>query len=302
MPSIDRPLRTPEDGNLIERDLAGSCTQALVQQLCRNHELDPDDALGFLQHYGLPTGVLDFTEDPHVALAFAAPGRSRNEGFVAIMPTNRLAGYARVIDYAKSKYFLERERKQRAFGLLTEGDSGQAIDLKDVEVARELGVQWFGVRFSPETAARYHKLKQRIMADRNDPYVGLLRLEITWLVCRLGKLDDRVAQLYAASVPKAPVIGKIRAMGEKEAIINLMAVAMPSKAFDPQFEECMSYLKWSARYPEVTPVGVMFTKRNSRETMMFFPDSFHGYDRATYKRWRALGSPCPLKSLKLAAD
>ena len=87
-----------KDGRrLSDRDLAA--LECVIPDLaCRftgdDYSLDEDSAIGLLQHYGLPTWMVDFTARLCCAFAFAAAG-SATVGRVAVMPLRRVSSTLR---------------------------------------------------------------------------------------------------------------------------------------------------------------------------------------------------------------
>jgi len=78
LPSLYRHIRlkTPEELADLERQLMTRFRQRSIPYHNRSL-MDDWDALFFMQHYGVPTRLLDWTENPLIALHFALMGATR---------------------------------------------------------------------------------------------------------------------------------------------------------------------------------------------------------------------------------
>jgi hypothetical protein len=78
LPSLYRhqKLKTPDDLASLERQLMTRFRQRSIPYHTRPL-IDDWDTLFFMQHYGVPTRLLDWTENPLIALHFALMGASK---------------------------------------------------------------------------------------------------------------------------------------------------------------------------------------------------------------------------------
>lgn len=93
----------------------------LITQLARrftdkDYSVDGHHSIGLLQHYGLPTWMIDFTMDVETAFAFAASGDSAI-GRVAVFPAQSLCESGGLVNLTEHRW-AERPRRQLAFGLI----------------------------------------------------------------------------------------------------------------------------------------------------------------------------------------
>lgn len=91
----------------------------LVARLSERTSDTTENALGALQHYGVPTTLIDFTHDVEVALSFAAPRKAcGKKGVIGVLPVrvgNHRASIS-FVNYARHD-FCERALRQHAFGV-----------------------------------------------------------------------------------------------------------------------------------------------------------------------------------------
>jgi hypothetical protein len=103
---------SPHDRRVLWQLLPALANRFVVQ----DYELDGHAACGLLQHYGMPTHMIDFTGHLGVAFAFATAGRE-NIGRVAVLPFGVAKSRGLVIDLRDHKW-AERARRQAAFALV----------------------------------------------------------------------------------------------------------------------------------------------------------------------------------------
>src|SRR4051794_41105747 len=96
--------------------------RALIPHLARrfsdsDYSLDGHSAIGLLQHYGLPTWLIDFTAHLGYAFAFAVAGSSPI-GRIAVLPLRAFTDTGGVVNLMEHPW-AERPRRQAAFGMIT---------------------------------------------------------------------------------------------------------------------------------------------------------------------------------------
>jgi len=109
-------------------------------------ELGPE-AAGFLQHYGVPTDLLDFACSLTVAASFAFDGgkQMENDGAIAVVERSRLSSFCDLLDLRKSR--CERPRRQHAWAVRHR--AGHATDFKHGPTVEDLGIRWYRFKKTP---------------------------------------------------------------------------------------------------------------------------------------------------------
>jgi hypothetical protein len=101
------------------------------------------DAEGLLEHYGVPSPIINFTSSPDIAAVFAAAADADAEyGRICIL-TRPYKGGAMVFDYRQHP-FAVRAWRQMGFGVVPQGFT----DLKSREADIRLGAIWVEFRIS----------------------------------------------------------------------------------------------------------------------------------------------------------
>jgi hypothetical protein len=80
-----------------------------------DYSLDESHSYGLLQHYGMPTPIVDFTKDIRHAFAFAVSGSAGVARMAVMKPieAHRVAG---AVDFTGHPW-AERAQRQAAFGI-----------------------------------------------------------------------------------------------------------------------------------------------------------------------------------------
>jgi hypothetical protein len=237
-----------KDGRLLSaRDL--SVLEDLIPCLAHTfseapYSLDEHSAIGLLQHYGLPTWMIDFTARLGYAFAFAAAG-SAAVGRVAVMPLRAFSETRGVVNLTNHQW-AERPRRQAAFGVIT---TAELPNLKS-EVARSrLNLSWY--EFPVSIADRdYLKAKyDDLVGWSNDPSAGFVRFHITEYVEAHGKFSPELTDWLLERIPIAPRCYRIMGFeAEKVVLSHLGASALSS--YDEAKEAVRSRRYWSSAYGE----------------------------------------------------
>ena len=187
-------------------------TKALIWRLQQpDFGLDAVSAAALLQHYGLPTTMIDFTGKLTCAYAFAAQSSS-GVARVAIVPHR---SPARVLDLTKHEW-AERPRRQAAFGLVM--PPGIA-DLKSDSARRSLNTSWYQFPVLPSDSEFVKETFQEMVSTHDDPSAGFLRLIIEYVEGR-GKLSPALTEWLLSRIPIAPTCYFIRASQGNEVGVN----------------------------------------------------------------------------------
>lgn len=102
----------------------------------------------FLQHYGIPTGLLDFSSDPEIAIFFASLRHPEKLGLICSMDKQKASENGDLFNLQNytiaPELQLERPKKQKAFAL--RHHPGLPLDLKSREARGMFGIKWYAFR------------------------------------------------------------------------------------------------------------------------------------------------------------
>jgi hypothetical protein len=212
-------------------------------------------AIGFLQHYGMPTEVLDFTSEPLVAAYFASGADIGSVGLVAAVPdSDPLHELAEFEDLTHHPMAL-RPRVQRAFTFYSE----ELDDLKSDLSVEKLMVQWFSfVMTSGDT--KYRNANALLRQEANfttsqidildahiDPFAGVIQL----LLDSYPKVDDWSATWLANSVAAAPFIMQFDGVSSNGDVFGeLVSLAQANGNYNELEERANNARIWSNRYQD----------------------------------------------------
>ncbi len=102
--------------------------------------LEETEALGFLQHYGFPTDLVDLTPSIETTHFFAHYGNKQaKEGCIGVFDIDTVSNYYEIVNLSNYPYAL-RPQKQKAWALRhTKG----ICDFKSVECDKFFDVRWY---------------------------------------------------------------------------------------------------------------------------------------------------------------
>ncbi|MGA2595325.1 MAG: FRG domain-containing protein [Bryobacteraceae bacterium] len=237
-----------KDGRLLsDRDL--KVLEGLIPDLaCRftedDYSLDEHSAIGLLQHYGLPTWMVDFTARLGYAFAFAAAG-SATVGRVAVMPLRALSKTRGVVDLTDHQW-AERPRRQAAFGVIT---TAELPDLKSEAARSRLDLTWYEFPVSGDDRDYLKAKRDDLVRWSDDPSAGFVRFHITEYVEAHGKFSPELADWLLERIPIAPRCYRIIGFEAEEVVLShLGASALPN--YDEAKEAVRSRRYWSSAYGE----------------------------------------------------
>jgi hypothetical protein len=216
----------------------------LAYQFVQNETycLNEHQAYGLLQHYGLPTTIIDFTGDLTNAFAFAASGE-RTVGRVAVLTLPECQ--ERVIDFTDHSW-AERAQRQGAFGVVPPDG---IVDLKSEAARVRLGLRWYELPVSQSDRDHLHCKSEELLRWIDDPSAGFLRFHITEFVEAHGKLSPELTDWLLDRVPIAPYCYMAESFEKRDVVVYFRS-AKDLPAYDKSAERENSRRYWSSAHPE----------------------------------------------------
>lgn len=235
-----RLLSTPDLETLerLIRDLARRFTDE------DDYSLKEHEAIGLLQHYGLPTWMIDFTGHAGHAFAFAAAGEAQ-VGRVAVMSSCLAAAERGLVDLTEHPW-AERPRRQAAFGVI----APSSRDLKSDEARSRLNIRWYEFPVSSRDRAYLKDRYANLVSLSDDPSAGFLRFHITEYVEAKGKFSPALTEWLLKRVPAAPRCYRVKEFEAKDVVVNHCGGRVLPVAFDESTEVGRSRLYWSSAHKE----------------------------------------------------
>jgi hypothetical protein len=215
----------------------------LGKRLCREpFSLDRMGAVALLQHYRVPTRMVDFTANLNYAFAFAVTGTS-STGRVAVMP--RAQQSVRIVDLMAHPW-AERAQRQGAYGVVM---TDKLADLKSEAARSRLNIKWHQFPILPSDRGRFEAMYQELLRESDDPSAGFLRLHITEYVEAFGKLSPMLTDWLLERVPIAPYCCRVEAYEGKEVVVFYRGSdALPRFNKDVEVEHSRRY--WSSAFAD----------------------------------------------------
>ena len=231
------------------------------------YALNEYEAYGLLQHYHLPTTIIDFTGDLTNALAFAALGE-HTVGRVGVLTSPQCL--ERVIDFTGHPC-AERAQRQAAFGVVP---PDELIDLKSEAARLRLGIRWYEFPVSPSDRDCLRGIIQELLRWTDDPSAGFLRFHLTEFVEAHGKFSPELTDWLLDRVPVAPYCYVAERFQGKDVIVYFRSAKdLPGYNESAEHERSRQY--WSSAYPDCL-------SGNQLETFRWRPAGEITYDPRTY--------------------
>jgi hypothetical protein len=230
-----------------------------------DYGLDASSSTALVQHYGLPTQILDFTAHSGYAASFAVAGES-SVGRICVLPTRALEDCIK--DLSEHPWG-ERPQRQMAFGVLL---PRQSVDLKLSWVREQLGVCWYEFPIADDDRTRLLPEYRRIVDVNDDPSAGFLRHRITEYVETAGKLSSTLTEWLlekmgdgAHRIPMVPCCYRVMRFDWPDVVVRHQPAALLG------VNDYSNEVEWSRRYLSAA-----------------YPDSSR--DRLTGWNWPKVGS------------
>lgn len=237
-----------------------------------DYSLGYHDAIGLLQHYGLPTWIIDFSSNLEHAATFAATDDAA-VGRICVFPTRSYDRTFALVNLTGHAW-AERPRRQEAFGLVI-APTG-LVDLKAPEARRLLGVQWFEFPISAIDRDFFHNKYGRLVSVVDDPSAGFLRFHITEYVEARGKMSPALTKWLLERIPVVPRVHRVAAFEADQVVVNNLPASSLSRDYSHEVERSRSEKYWSRADPDSSWDRMVNWSWPSVGSIFADPRTFHG--------------------------
>lgn len=243
--TLDRVLS--DDTLLPEvREDIKKCVKNIHVELQEFLHLSPCLAMGFLQHYELPTKVFDFTSSILVAAYFASQGKVGSAGLFAVLPRDLDSDLAEIQDLRVDSKAV-RALRQSAFAVCTKKHK----DLKSNDARASLDIRWYRFILTQHDKRLYSD-REDLLDVRTDTVAGVLQLLIDDYAKKMNGINDWAAKWLADHVVAAPFLTRICERDEtgRPTVIELISIGEGECDYSELLERVNNYRIWSKVYPD----------------------------------------------------
>jgi hypothetical protein len=201
----DRNLGELDKARII--DAKGFVMECLRRQVTE-HRMSHLFAEGCCQHYGLPTGLIDFTSSLDIAAYFATHTTQAEAGRIGVLDLQEARQF-KLVDLTKHPWAL-RPRNQAAYGVRHSIDWPAGADYKGTECCSDLSLTWYQFRHTAvdqEGVIQELAGRSRGLLDAStDVMAGLILLFLDeYIEMKGGPLSREAAEWLAKRVPHTPL-------------------------------------------------------------------------------------------------
>jgi hypothetical protein len=225
------------------------------------------EAEGLLQHYGLPSEIIDFSSSLQVAAAFAT-SRLSHRGRICVLEWP-IGPDTLPVDYTNHPW-AKRARRQKAFGIR----QFRITDLKSTEAQTELGVFWAEFPLHASDVEGLQAFFESLIDEWTDPTSGILRKEMNHYVEESGKIQHTVAEYLVDRIPMVPCFLWVERVDESTSEASVLHVAPPFR-FSNTFEREMTLRYWSKKHPDSTRSFYPFDSPKDPGAIYAYPGTYH---------------------------
>ena len=202
------------------------------------------EACALLQHYRMPSRIVDLTGDLGLAFAFAGHGKYA-VGRLAVLPF--LPDQAGPILELFAHPWAERAQRQAAYGVVT--DPNEINDLTADAVRTRLNIRWYEFKILPPEKEFCEEKVRGLLREPDDPSAGFLRYYITRYVEAFQKLSPTLTEWLLEHVVIAPYCCMAAAREEGEVVVYFRGSDHLPR-FDRDVEIGWSRRYWSEAYDD----------------------------------------------------
>lgn len=232
-------------------------------------DLSLPGAFALLQHYRMPSRIVDFTGDLGIAFAFAGCGEYAI-GRLAVMPF--LPGQPGPILELFAHPWAERAQRQAAYGVAM--DPLEMSDLKAEAVRTRLDIRWYEFKILRAEKELCEKRVRELMQEPDDPSAGFLRYYITRYVEAFRKLSPTLTEWLLENIVIAPYCYRVTAHEGQEAVVYFRgSECLPG--FDRNAEIGWSRRYWSEAYGDDSRQRIKECKVPPPGSIFVDPRTYH---------------------------
>lgn len=231
-------------------------------------------ACAHLQHYGMPSRIVDFTGDLGRAFDFAGNGDS-DVGRLAALPyvPSETGPMFKFFDHP----WAERAQRQAAFGVLM--DPFEISDLKADSVRSRFNMRWYEFAILPQEREWCQRRARGLLQESNDASGGFLRYYITRYVEEFKKLSPPLTDWLLKHIVIAPYCALVASHEGNEAVVFFRGAECLSTdnlpSFDRELEIECSRRYWSEAYDDDSRQRLHGFVMPPRGQMFVDPTTYH---------------------------
>jgi hypothetical protein len=231
-----------------------------------------------MQHYGMPSSIVDFSGDLGQAVAFAGAGES-DCGRLAVLPYKPIdAGpLVRLCDHP----WAERAQRQAAYGVLM--NPYEIADLKADSVRERLDIRWFEFGILPEEREFCKQQRAAVLRESNDASGGFVRHYITRYVEAHKKLSPSLTDWLSKHIVIAPYCALVDRHEGDEAVVYFRS-AECLFSFDRELEIEASRRYWSDAYCDDSRDRLVYFVMPPAGQVFVDPRTFHSENHIRAER------------------
>jgi hypothetical protein len=231
----------------IMKEKIASIAKAIDLEFQEFANISPILSEAYLQHYGLPTTLLDITSHLDIAAYFASCGNVGDIGLICVFNYDDMDSDTNIIDLRNHR-FAQRPKWQHAFGF----SHNIFSDLKKSDCIERLALKWFSFALTQTDIAKF-KVKDEILDAHRDMFAGQIQI----IVDNFEKQEDSMARWLADNIVPASFVTKVNDYWDSEhrqpKTGELVSMEEAGMLYNEVVERENNYKKWSEMFPEIRP-------------------------------------------------
>ncbi len=208
-----------EDRIALDRLLSSLCKRLMLP---RDYSLNEVNAKAFLQHYGLPTELNDFTWWHTTALTFAVKDNAEL-GRICIMPVGQNVMPTPLADLSQHPW-AHRAQMQQAVGVIMPPG---CEDLKSPSARRRFNLTWIEFPISCKDCEFLRQKREELLSLAGDSSAGFLRHHIIEYVEANGKFSPSLTEWILDRIPMTPRYYRVQHLEPPHVVITNPSPSRP---------------------------------------------------------------------------